>query len=167
MRLRVSTSFLTVALPIEPPSSSSLRWLFVCVKLPSPQLSIGFQILIYRTVRVGEQKTPSTTLWSPSLEREAYLLRLRRMKKYSKMPRKYWNISHLIHPKRWYLSLPLEGGGPRSGGRSLLFPHPNSPINHNLKQITLSCDQQRKTYKVPRYLPAGAHLLPAGATRLR
>ena len=94
---------------------------------------------------------------SPSLKREAYLLRLRRMKKYSKMPRKYWNISHLIHPKRWYLSLPLEGGGPRSGGRSLLFPTSNSPINHNLKQITLPCDQQRKTNKVLRYTPAGAY----------
>ena len=77
----------------------------------------------------GEQKTPSTTSWSPSLEREAYLLRLRRMKKYSKMPRKYWNISRLIHPKRWYLSLPLEGGGPLAVEGVL---YPNAQINTRL-----------------------------------
>ena len=91
--------------------------------------------MICRTVRGGEQKTPSTTSWSPSLEREAYLFRLRRMKKYSKMPRKYWNISRLIHPKRWYLSLPLEGGGPLAV-EGVLYPNPLINCRFSINAIT-------------------------------
>ena len=63
------------------------------------------QTAVYLCVRVQDSFHRQR---SPSLEREAYLLRLRRMKKYGKMPRKYWYISHLIHPKWWYPSLPLE-----------------------------------------------------------
>ena len=55
---------------------------------------------------------------SPSLEREAYLLRLRRMKKRRKCQENIgyfvFNISEAVVSKASI----LEGGGPRSGGRS-------------------------------------------------
>ena len=61
---------------------------------------------------------------SPSLEREAQIPPLR-MNQTRNIPIFSGHFTVFLHqPKAEQISLPLEGGGPRSGGRSLLFPPP-------------------------------------------
>ena len=104
-----------------------LYWSHGCV--------ICFKLWFVELFGWEERKTPSTTSWSPSLKREAQIPPLR-MNQMRNIPIFSGHFTVFLHPpKAEQISLPLEGGGPRSGGRSLLFPHPNSSINHNLKQI--------------------------------
>jgi len=84
-----------------------------------------------------EYKTPSTASGPPPSGREAYLLRLRRVKKYRKYPENITYFVFIISESMVSKASISEGGGPRSGGRSPVpnlgrFDKPEFELNNTL-----------------------------------